>query len=271
MSHLSVRLRNLGLGLVVVLLLAVVVTAVTATSQPANSTPTIYLPTIANNSCSSQAFDDFSNPITGWPVGENTYTRYLYTTDDNYSIFHKEADRWTAVTINDRRVFVSQVPVPIGDIQPFEVQTGLLTADIYGLSGIIFGLNDDWTDFFTFELIQKAQRWYLFHYNESSGWTLWHSGIYPMNPVGQMNTIRYYSGTLFINSNHIVNMGGEVNGRIGLTGGSFTPNTDLRYDNYSFERVGCPSAVAYWETIPATLDLHLQQRETLLAPYIQTP
>jgi len=194
----------------------------------------IALPLILNKYCSSPVLDDFSNPASGWPNQDTGSAIYRYL-DNEYNIYHRDANRWGAVTR--------------GDVwnQSKLIQASGRIAQNQGMWGLLFGLNSDWTGFYTFEISPNDQKWYLLHYMSGTGWHLIEQGSSPaIRPGSASNTLSIHNpyGTtgLQINGTWITFpyvLSNRV-GRVGLTGASFQSNVDIRYDDYVFVDQNCP-------------------------------
>lgn len=194
----------------------------------------VALPIAFNRYCSRPLIDDFSNPASGWPIDDTGAVIYRYV-DGEYNIFHRHGNRWAAVTRGDvwqqsRLVEVS------GQIVQHQ-----------GVWGLLYGLNDDWTDFYTFEIIPHQQRWIILHYTASAGWSLVNQGATSViRPGTESNTLalRSYGATFVFRINdYLVASFSDLQhrtGRVGLTGGSFQSDVDIRYDNYLFVDADCP-------------------------------
>jgi len=196
------------------------------------------LPVALSGFCGSPQRDDFSDPASGWPIGDNGATVYRYDRDQ-YSILQRVEGRYSAVTRGD---FSSHG-------RKIEARTWLPSGQ--GISGLVFGLNEDWTQFFTFEAIPHLRAWAVFRYDH--GWDLWgiQQGDY-VNPVGQSNTLSIQAvspeRTEFkVNGTVVFTLLGIPDGRVGLSGGSLEPvedvpytPVDIRFDDYLFAGSGCP-------------------------------
>jgi hypothetical protein len=190
------------------------------------------LPVAFANYCSAPFLDDFSDPNSGWPVGDTGRTIYRYD-NAQYSIFQREADIWSAVSRGDSwdetwRVAGVKTRVP--------AKSGML--------GIVFGLNADWSYFYTFEIIPDERRWVFFRYSNGR-WELLDTGISgSINPAGEYNALalRTYNGqvALEVNRNQMTTVPAIPPGRIALSAGSFEPGVDLRFDDYYFAGPHCP-------------------------------
>ena len=181
--------------------------------------------------CGGPVFDDFSNPASGWPVADLGAVAYRYDRDQ-YSILQRETNRWSAVSRGDLWI----------DGEAVQVRTWLPAKE--GMSGLVFGLNGDWTHFYTFEVIPHLHAWVVFFYQ--NGWHLWgleQSGA--VQGVGHSNTLTIDfgpSGTAYlkVNGTTVFSLPDIPDGRIGLSGGSFDePEMDARFDDYLFVGRNC--------------------------------
>ncbi len=190
-----------------------------------------YLPSMFNRYCSQPYQDDFSDPNSGWRVEENDLVlhRYLF---GEYNIFHERGDQWT---ISSRGDFWNQsrfVEID-GKVEHKE-----------GVWGLFFGLNADGSEIYTFELLPDDKRFVVLRFTSSNGWELVTSAVRDeILPSPQWNTLslKQSNGHLQLQINNVdVYHMNQQEGLIGLTGGSFAANTDIRYDNYTFVDETCP-------------------------------
>lgn len=194
----------------------------------------VALPVVLDKYCGSSVVDDFSNPGSGWPIHDTGSVIYRYL-DNEYNIYHRQGDRWGAVSRGD-----------VWNRSKLVEVKGRLVQN-QGAWGLLLGLNNDWTNFYTFEIIPDEQRWFIFYYNSSLGWQV----------IGQGSSAAIQSGTavnrLTIregNANLEFRINGTVVeyrydlfnlvGRVGLTGASLQTNVDIRFDDYIFTAQGCP-------------------------------
>lgn len=207
----------------------------------------VMLPVIYNNYCASAFTDDFSDPGSGWPIQTTGASTFGYVNGE-YNIHHQNEDRWLAVT-NGNYWRNSEM-----------VQIKGRVASNEGVWGLLFGLNDDWTNFFTFEILPDSQVWVVLHFSSSGGWSLVANGTSnAIIPGSAFNVLSlegsYNNQTRFlINGSSVYNMGQRV-GRVGITGGSFENNTTIRYDDYLFVDLHCPN--------PTEVSNYLQQEPIL--------
>ncbi len=186
---------------------------------------------LANHCAGGPVFDDFSNINSGWPSRITDGLVYGYI-DNEYAILQDDADRWFGVSRGDKWVNGRRTAVA----------TRLTRAA--GLSGLIYGLNDDWSRFYTFEIAPDLGRWVLFEFRADVGWTLLSTGIGNINPIGAWNRLeilKYADNDeirLYINDNFVTSAPNR-DGRIGLSAGSFEAGFEARYDDYAFVGQNC--------------------------------
>ena len=180
-------------------------------------------PVVLSGFCGGPFIDDFSDPNSGWPVADLGPVAYRYD-NDNYSILQRESDRWSAVSRGDvwnnwERVGV-RTWVPAGD----------------GISGLVFGLNADWSEFYTFEVVPSVRRWIVFAYRAGTGWEMKANGTGANGPNEPTSLLLIQSedGSLamLVNDQIVYSLPSIPAGRIGLSGGSFEGQVDLRFDDY---------------------------------------
>jgi hypothetical protein len=194
----------------------------------------IGLPLIVSDFCMSPFFDSFDDPASGWPIADTGNVLYRYI-DGEYNIHLRQGNTWAAAIRGDWWE------------EETEMRISGRVAESEGMWGIIYGLKQDWSEFYAFEIWPYDQIWTLTRYNNKTGWSLLGWGISSViQPNNQVNTLSIrgsWDMRLQINgiTFHYLN---HVPGYIGLTGGSFDTLADIRYDDYLFVPEGCP-------TIPA--------------------
>lgn len=200
-------------------------------------TPTYYgvaLPVVAREYCFGPFLDDFSDPSSGWPRGVNGNNAFNYVNNE-YQIYQGVSDQWFAVSRGDR--------FGVDDEDQFmEIDTNILNGQD-GTIGIIWGINEDWSDFYTFELWPNERYWLIFHFNGSTGWQLQSYGFSnSINRTGTNEITMYGLHTdeyqFHINDYYIRDVS-RVMGRVGISAAAFDNNTTFRYDNYAFMAEGC--------------------------------
>jgi hypothetical protein len=191
------------------------------------------VPVVLKTHCAGgPVYDDFSDVNSGWPsaILESIVIGYI---DGEYTILQQDADVWFAVSRGDFWA----------DARGASITTRLPARD--GLSGLVFGLNADWSHFFTFEVIPSLGRWVVFEYTEGIGWTLLMTGVpYNIAPIGDwnkltLNPIVSPDQVYLMVNGQIVGEVSNVPGRIGLSAGSFEPDFEARFDNYVFMGQNC--------------------------------
>ncbi len=105
-----------------------------------------------------------------------------------------------------------------------------------GLSGLVFGLNADWTEFYTLEVVPSARRWVVFAYRADTGWEMKANGPGASGPNEPTSLVLMQSedGSLamLVNDQLVYGLPSVPPGRIGLSSGSFESQVDLRFDDY---------------------------------------
>lgn len=180
-------------------------------------------PLVLANYCGGPFVDNFSNPDSGWPIADRGTVAYGYDRDQ-YFIQQRGAEQWSAVTRGDVWNKWSgagiRVWVPAGQ----------------GAAGIVFGLNADWSEFYTLEyyILPQGAVWGVFHYR--NGWHLLTNGggTAGVNQSVQLGLEEYDDGTFAIRLDNrtVFTLPVAPAGRIGLSGASLAVPTELRYDDY---------------------------------------
>lgn len=194
----------------------------------------IALPITYNRYCPVPSTDDFNDPTSGWPIEDTGRVIYRYI-DGEYSIYHRNADQWTAVLSDD-----------VWNKNKLYQLSGRV-AQNYGIWGLLFGLNDEGTSFYTFEISPYHQEWYIFYYGDDVGWQLLaRERASIINSGTSFNTLAMktwgVSTEFLINDQSVKYMNGlqGLVGRVGLTGGALQRDVDIRYDDYIFVGETCP-------------------------------
>lgn len=192
----------------------------------------VALPSVMNNYCAVSINDDFSSPSSGWPVGVSGSTTYRYISGE-YSMLFADANRWAAAT-----------PGHVWNNGELLRVEGSIVDNRKGSYGLLYGLNNDWSDFYTFEVYPQYQGWAIFHYEQAKGWKLVTSNTSNRISVTGKNTLEIKSSSSeemrFYVNKESVHSSEQRGGRIGLTGTSLVRNVDIRFDNYVFANENCP-------------------------------
>lgn len=194
--------------------------------------------------------DRFLDPSSGWPIisdGPIT-TRYF---DDSYRITLRDAGLWTAVTRGDYW-YQADLAIALGHTLGDPLEPA-------GVTGIVYGLNDDWSDFYTVEISLYNHHYYHYHFHDGV-WELLHegSGIGGVTDpvlVGLDRIKATGEVVLQVSTNHLYTIE-EVPGRVGILAGSFVPNVEARYTHYEFHGQNCTengSRTTPLEVVPAEI------------------
>ncbi len=182
-------------------------------------------PVVMSGFCGGPYVDTFSDPNSGWPVADLGPVAFRYDREQ-YSILQRQNNRWSAVSRGD----------VWNDWQGVGIRTWVVEGE--GMSGLVFGLNSDWSQFYTLEIIPHLGRWVVFYYSDATGWELPATGL-GTNGVNQSNSLvldKSGDGTLElrVNDREVYRFWTPPPGRIGLSGGSFESGgeIDLRFDDY---------------------------------------
>ncbi len=193
------------------------------------------LPIILHSHCVAPFIDDFSDPSSGWPVADTGSVIYRYLQNE-YNIYHRDTDRWAGASRGD----------VWNQSRYLEVEGRI--AHETGAWGLLFGVNEDWSDFFVFEISPHDQHWFVLHFEASEGWQLISYGqSHLIQPGNAPNTLALSTQstpnflTFVINGTPFWNIYiTDRVGLVGLSGASFAAATDIRYHTYTFVDQGCP-------------------------------
>ena len=190
-----------------------------------------FTPMVFADYCSGLFIDDFSDPTSGWPVADRGTVAYYYDHNqyngDFYAMLHRVPDAWSGVSRGDTW-------------QAWPSLSVMTTAGPgVGSAGLIFGLNDDWSHFYSFEIIPELNRWVLYFYMD--GWHIWATeesdAIDPTGRFTQLGLVPTPDGQLALQIwYHTVFTFPEIpDGRVGLSGGSFYQGVGHSYDDFTIE------------------------------------
>ena len=194
---------------------------------------TIYLPITLRNYC-HDFFDDFSNPESGWPIFEDEDVLYEYLNGE-YRILVKNAEWWAAAS-------------PDYQAADYIVTVDVRRAgDVWGKYGIIFGLAENWSHFYIFE-IDPDGNYNIWRYSSSSERTLLKWGNSPyINQSSASNAIKVKrSGSqieVYANDHSLASLTDDTYtglGYLGLIVDTWNfGNVDARFDNFMVETLSC--------------------------------
>jgi uncharacterized repeat protein (TIGR01451 family) len=195
-----------------------------------------YLPTVLSKYCTGPIVDNFGNPASGWPIAETSYWSYGYSNGE-YRMYGKQA-AFGGVSRGERPT------------SPFIIEIDARQASATnGSLGLIIGLNDDWSEFYTFEIYPATQEFGMFWYHGT--WTLIRHGQSGAIRAGQnSNRLRIVTtsqsavdyATFYANGTELFNtsVNPPSNKRVGLTATGDAPGFEVRFDNYKLVTDGCP-------------------------------
>lgn len=203
-------------------------------SAKALNQETIYLPVTFNAYC-PDFFDDFSNPASGWYVGEDKYAKWEYL-DGEYRILSK----------NDGYFYWSDPPTCARENYTVEVDARWV-GDTGNSYGILIGNNTDFDQMYSFEVNTDFQDYSLYYWDGFNWETIVPLTVSPYINVGTASNHLKVTR----NGNQITF---EVNGNVlgtwaggNITGPTYTgimsdpyngyPNTDARFDNFQITNI----------------------------------
>lgn len=188
--------------------------------------------TVWNNACPGGTFQDgFDDPVTGWPVFDQPHAAARYL-NSGYQIELRQPGRAVAVTRGD--YWNDSLWLKVDGNQPVGQD---------GTYGILFGLNDNWTEFYTAEIYPDESLWAVFHYS-GGRWTLLQSDTYYHRPdVGTRfeidHNLQNGETNLKIDYTTWVLLTGDITGRVGLIAQSIGVPVHALYDSYAFTDTYC--------------------------------
>ena len=195
-----------------------------------------YLPTVLSKYCTGPIVDNFGNPASGWPIAETSYWSYGYSNSE-YRMYAKQA-AFGGVTRGERPT------------TPFIIEIDARQASTTnGSLGLIIGLNDNWSEFYTVEIYPATQEFAMFWYHGT--WTLSRYDQSGAIRAGQnsnrlriVTTSQYGSdyATIYANGTELFNTSVNPlsNQRVGLTATGDAPGFEVLFDNYKLVTDGCP-------------------------------
>jgi uncharacterized repeat protein (TIGR01451 family) len=192
------------------------------------------IPCLLRTYCTPAYFDDFSDPNSGWPILDNELVQFAYVSGE-YKILVKD----TYSTAGARSGFQASDFIAGVDVRN--------PNSYMGSFGLIFGLSDDWKEFYTFEI--RWPGWYsIWKYEAKSGWDLLAEGASSdINLFDATNHLELKrNGALieaYVNTHPLVSvrdddfLGMRHVGLIVRTVGTWY--LDIRFDNFGVWPVSC--------------------------------
>jgi hypothetical protein len=218
-----------------------------------NVVPPIYLPIIFRNYCPPLYFDDFSDPDSGWSIADYEYSRYEYV-DGEYQILRKDAG-WSGAR-------------PWADNDPdFLGYNYIVAADVrndtgvYGSYGLLFGMSNDWTQFYTFEIYPNGNfEIWRGGYNTpatmlssgSSGYINTGTASNRLKVKRNGSLIEVYANNRLLRTVSDSRYTGLT--QVGLINSSYGDWVDIRFDNFTVYSAACDATTV--------MDLGGQSTET---------
>jgi uncharacterized repeat protein (TIGR01451 family) len=198
----------------------------------------VYLPIVlkgagAQPACPPYYTDDFSNPDSGWLIDDNSNRRSAYA-GGQYQIWLKNPSSSAGVT-------------PGAKATDFAVAVNARRASgSQGSYGIIFGINEDWSQFYEFNV--DAQYYSIWKYDHGTwtplrNWTT-SSHIRTGTNWNRLKVIREGANiAVYVNNQHLATVtNGNFTGlrRIGLVAVSPSSGSlDARFDDFSLYPASC--------------------------------
>jgi len=198
-----------------------------ANSPTPTATPTVTPSPTPQPECNAY-FDDFSNPASGWPVGENSAIRVQYINGE-YSFATRQDGIYTLRSPNSEYAVYS--------IEADVRWEGTL-GDSYGLA---YGIPSDFSSYYIFDMNTEVQQYRVLRVQGQSA-----SLVVPLtsstaiangNGVNHLKiTVNGNTQTFEVNDTVLTTVNATHNGAldVGLVVGANegTPNVDARFDNF---------------------------------------
>ncbi len=196
-----------------------------------------FLPIVMRTDWSCPFLDDFTSSSSGWPVEESSLWSYGYLNGE-YRMYAKRGRTLAAVTNG-------------GVVEPMAVEVDAHQASsVYGALGLVYGVNADWRDFYTFEIHPTYRLYAVFHYYRG-GWHLLSYGTPKAINSGQGGNrlrVRWEAKKLYFEVKGEILYSyaapSPISGRVGLVAEASKAGFDARFDNFEMVPVGCPDYTA---------------------------
>ncbi|MFQ5434749.1 MAG: hypothetical protein ACE5FD_07720, partial [Anaerolineae bacterium] len=178
------------------------------------------------NPCQDQFLDDFSNSGSGWPTDDNS-TRQVGYLAGEYRILMKSANTWAGARPGVKGTDF-RVSVDVRNVNGVD-----------GTYGIIWGLAEDWSQFYTFEI--SPDGFYRIWQHDDGTWTLLEldsSSHINTGTAGNRLKVERNSSQIkaYVNSQLLTTLteGSFIGERhVGLIASTYDPvNLDARFDNF---------------------------------------
>jgi len=202
------------------------------------------VPVVTRNYCLPLYADDFDDSGSGWPVEDGGDVLYEYL-DSEYRILVRSA-HWSALA---RPGFKASSYTVAVDVRHATLE--------YGSAGIVFGLADDWSQFYLFE-VDAGSGYTIWRYASGSGWRRLAFGYSPfINPSYTTKRLKVdrdgASIRVYLDGHLLASLtDGSYTGsrHVGLYAAAYdSPNVDIRFDNFVVYPLQCgPTVTAVGET-----------------------
>jgi uncharacterized repeat protein (TIGR01451 family) len=214
-----------------------------ATAEVCSAAPSefVYLPIIFRSggaSCPAYYTDNFSDPDSGWPVGDNSSRRYAYT-GGQYQIWVKKPSQGWLVT-------------PGAKATDFAASVSARRASgSSGGYGIVFGINEGWGEFYEFDIGPNNYSIWKYNYGTWTALRNWTASSYIKTGTSwnRLKVVRDGANiAVYVNNQYLATVtDGSFTGlrRIGLLAES--PSTgplDARFDDFSLYPASCGAGAA---------------------------
>jgi predicted outer membrane repeat protein len=197
----------------------------------------LYLP-LTMKPCPMLYADNFADSSSGWYIGDNENSRYEYL-EGEYRILVRPAQ---AGALTRPGIQSSEYVASVDLRNPSSVMSSY---------GIAFGVNQDWSYFYTFEIYPDGY-YGIYLFNSSNVITLregFSSYIQQGNATNRLKLVRFdQTITTYVNGSGLAQLTNMSygSGYLGLAVFSYaTPNVDIRFDNFTVYPGNCdPTASA---------------------------
>jgi hypothetical protein len=189
----------------------------------------VFLPLVKKDFC-PDIFDDFSNPATGWPVGEDNdvLTEYL---EGEYRVLTK----------NDAYFYMFRSPGC--EHQYFQLEVDARWVGEPGFAyGLVYGINEDWSQYNLFIINTDYREFgYYVYINDYLNEYSYQStpAIYPSTLPNHLKVTRRFenlileiNGTIVLDTNDPDNIGPRSVGLVVIPYDGY-PIADTRFDNFA--------------------------------------
>jgi hypothetical protein len=208
-----------------------------------------YISFVSRNFCPLLYADHFGNPASGWPIYDDGIISYQYLAGE-YQILIRDPG-WIAGARPGIKLEDFSASVDFHNV-----------SGAYGSYGFVFGLADDWSELYTFE-IERDGLFGIFKY-DSNGWDLlavdFSSAINTGTGLNHITLEREgFLITVYANGTQLASVSnGSFTGlrHLGLISNSYDePYVDVRFDNLVATVNGCPVSAAMVEASQGILEL----------------